>query len=201
MSTENIFPFLDKLIARQEKERLLGQESKVIWLTGLSGAGKTTLALGLEKKLHDAGFLSIVLDGDNIRNGINKNLKFSIEDRIENIRRISEIANLFLSCGVIAINAFVSPTREIRKITRDIVGKENLLEIFVDTPIEICEQRDVKGLYQKARAGKLKNFTGIDSPFEIPIFSDFIIKTENKEPVESIDEIFNFVLTKIAKSK
>jgi adenylylsulfate kinase len=199
MENQNIFPFLDKLIARQEKEALLGQHVKVIWLTGLSGAGKSTIALGLEKLLHDAGYLSIVLDGDNIRNGINSDLKFSLEDRVENIRRISEISKLFLNCGVIAINAFVSPTLEIRKITRDIVGKENLLEIFVDTPIEVCEQRDVKGLYQKARAGILKNFTGIDSPFEIPVFSDYVVKTENRKPEESIMEVYQFVLTKINK--
>jgi adenylylsulfate kinase len=201
MSNENTFPFLDQLIARHDKEKLLGQEAKVIWLTGLSGAGKSTIAVGLEKKLHDAGYLSIVLDGDNIRNGINADLKFSLEDRFENLRRISEIAKLFLSCGVITINAFVSPTYEIRENIRNTIGKENLLEIFIDTPIEICEQRDVKGLYKKAREGHIKNFTGIDSPFEIPEYADLRIWTENQNPMESINELFNFVLTKISKSK
>ncbi len=196
---QNIFPFQNKLIARKEKEKLLGQKSRVFWFTGLSGAGKTTLALGLEKKLHENGFLSLVLDGDNIRSGINNNLGFSDEDRKENIRRIAEVAKLILSSGVIVICAFVSPTEEIRNIAKQIIGEEDFVEIFVNTPLEICEQRDVKGLYKKARAGIIKNFTGVDAPFDIPTNPNFTINTKKQNPQESIEKVFKFALTQIQK--
>ncbi len=196
---KNIFPFQNKLIARTEKEKLLGQNSKVFWFTGLSGAGKSTLALGLEKKLHENGYLSLVLDGDNIRSGINKNLGFSPEDRLENIRRIAEISKLIASSGVIVICAFVSPTNKVRTLAKNIIGKQDFNEIFVATALEICEQRDIKGLYKKARAGKIKNFTGIDAPFEEPQNPDFLIQTKNSIPAESIKKVYKFVLTKIQK--
>jgi len=195
----NIFPFQDKLVARLEKEKLLGQKSKVFWFTGLSGAGKSTLALGLEKKLHEAGYLSLVLDGDNIRSGINNNLGFSAEDRMENIRRIAEVSKLILSSGVIVICAFVSPTNNVRDLAKSIIGVENFVEIYVNTPIEECERRDVKGLYKKARNGEINNFTGISAPFDIPTHPDLAISTKNKMPTESIEQVFDFALTKISK--
>ena len=164
----NIHPIFHRLISRKQQERLLNQQGKVLWFTGLSGSGKSTIAEGVQKELFSRGYLVKVLDGDNIRSGINNNLGFSIEDRKENIRRIAEVAKLFLDTGIIVLASFVSPTLEIREIARDIIGSENFYEIFVDTPIEECERRDVKGLYKKVRAGEIKGFTGIDSPFEKP---------------------------------
>ncbi len=196
-NSKELYPFFERILPQSEKEKLLNQRSKVIWLTGLSGSGKTTTALGLEKKLHQNGYLCKILDGDNIRTGINNNLSFTKEDRIENIRRIAEVSLLFLRCGVITINAFVSPTNEIRGIARKIIGNDNFIEVFVDTPLEICEKRDVKGLYKKAREGIIKNFTGISAPFEIPENTDLIIKTANKQIDETISEVYNFILPKI----
>ncbi len=196
-NSKEIYPFFDRILPQQEKEKLLNQRAKVIWLTGLSGSGKTTTALGLEKKLHQNGYLCKILDGDNIRTGINYNLGFSREDRIENIRRIAEVSLLLLRCGVISINAFVSPREEMRELAQKIVGKENFIEIFVDTPIEVCEQRDVKGLYKKAREGKIKDFTGISAPFEIPQNADLVIKTVDKTIEQTVEEVINLVLPKI----
>lgn len=196
-NSKEIYPFFDRILPQSEKEKLLNQKSKVIWLTGLSGSGKTTTALGLEKQLHQNGYLCKILDGDNIRTGINNNLSFTEEDRIENIRRIAEVSLLLLRCGVITINAFVSPTNEIREIARKIIGKDNFIEIFVDTPLDVCEKRDVKGLYKKAREGKIKNFTGISAPFEIPENADLILKTENRQIEESVNEVYEFILPKV----
>ena len=162
----NIHPIFDKLLTRNDKEKYLNQKAKVFWFTGLSGSGKSTIAQGLEKLLFDKGFFNQVLDGDNTRTGINKNLGFSLEDRQENIRRIAEISRLFLDAGIICVNSFVSPTHEIRNLAKQIIGKEDFIEIYVNTPLHICEKRDVKGLYAKARSGQIKGFTGIDSPFE-----------------------------------
>lgn len=189
----NIYSVFDELLPRSAKERLLNQKAKVLWLTGLSGSGKTTIAKHLEKELHKEGFLTQLLDGDNIRTGINNNLGFSEADRTENIRRIAEVSRLFLNCGVITINSFVSPTIAIRKQAKDIIGEEDFIEVFIDTPLEICEQRDVKGLYKKARAGEIKDFTGISSPFENPKNPDIIVKTENKSVEESAKEILNYL--------
>ncbi|MCX6295806.1 MAG: adenylyl-sulfate kinase [Bacteroidetes bacterium] len=163
----NIFP-TDKILQRADKEQLLQQKGIAIWFTGLSGSGKTTIAIALEKELHNKGLLTQILDGDNIRIGINNNLGFSDVDRIENIRRIAEITKLFVNTGIITICCFVSPTEEIRTIAKNIVGKNDFIEIFVNTPLEICEKRDVKGLYAKARRGEIKDFTGINAPFEAP---------------------------------
>jgi adenylylsulfate kinase len=190
---EHIFPDFDKIVSRQEKEQRLNQKSKVIWFTGLSGSGKTTLATAMERDLFKKGFLTQILDGDNIRSGINNNLGFSPEDRIENIRRIAEISKLLINSGVICICAFVSPTEDTRKIVRDIIGEEDFLEVFVSTPIEVCESRDVKGLYQKARAGVIKDFTGISAPFEIPQHAILSIDTSNK----SVDECVTILLNKL----
>lgn len=193
-SNNNIHPVFDRILGRESKEEFLGQRAKVIWLTGLSGSGKSTIGIGLEKALNDLRIFTQVLDGDNVRSGINNNLGFSEEDRKENIRRIAEVSKLFLNCGVVAINCFVSPTIEIRQQAKDIIGEEDFLEVFIDTPLEVCEQRDVKGLYKKARAGEIKDFTGIQSPFEAPVHPDHIIKTANQSIEESVEELLQFVL-------
>ena len=197
INENNIHPVFDQIMTREDKEQLLRQRSKVIWFTGLSGAGKTTLAKELEKRLHQNGYLTQVLDGDNIRTGINNNLGFSEEDRRENIRRISEVSKLLIHSGVITINSFISPTSEIRHMAMDIIGKENFIEIHVHAPLEVCEQRDVKGLYKKAREGKIKNFTGIDAPFEEPKNADIRVDTSKLSVVESIEKIVEVILPKI----
>jgi adenylylsulfate kinase len=194
----NIYPDFDKMVSRKEKEQRLNQKSKVIWLTGLSGSGKTTLATALERDLFNKGFLTQTLDGDNIRSGINNNLGFSTADRMENIRRIAEISKLLINSGLICICSFVSPTEETRKIVRDIVGKDDFLEIYISTPIEVCETRDVKGLYQKARAGLIKDFTGISAPFEIPQNAILSIDTSNISVEECLAILINKLSDEIA---
>ncbi len=196
---KNIHTVFDKIIKRTDKEKFLNQNAVAVWLTGLSGSGKTTLGVALEQKLFEKGYLTQILDGDNIRSGINKNLNFTESDRLENIRRISEVTKLFINCGVIAINCFISPTDEIRDMARKIIGEKNLIEVYINTPIEVCEERDVKGLYQKARDGKIKNFTGIDSPFERPKNLDVEIFTENQTIEESAQKLFDFVISRIKK--
>ncbi len=182
----NIHPIFDRLVSRSEQERLLNQKGRVLWFTGLSGSGKSTIAEALERDLYNSGYLVKVLDGDNIRSGINKNLGFSLNDRKENIRRIAEVARLFLDSGIIVLCSFVSPTIEIRALAKEIIGVEDFNEIFIDTPLEICEARDVKGLYKKARAGEIKGFTGIDSPFEFPVSPRIVLKTENRSITECV---------------
>ena len=184
--TRNLTPIFEHLVSREEKEQLLGQQGKVLWFTGLSGSGKSTIAQGVERELFSLGYVVQVLDGDNIRTGLNNNLGFSIEDRQENIRRIAEAAKLFAESGIICICSFVSPTIEIRAMAKEIIGIQDFVEIFVDTPLEECERRDVKGLYAKARAGEIKGFTGIDSPYEAPVDPDLIIKTMERNVEESI---------------
>ncbi len=164
----HIFP-TDKILQRADKEKLLKQKGITIWFTGLSGSGKTTIAVALEKELQAKGLLTQILDGDNIRTGINNNLGFSDVDRIENIRRIAEVTKLFVNCGIVTICCFVSPTEEIRTIAKNIIGKDDFIEIFVNTSLEVCEKRDVKGLYAKARKGEIKDFTGVTAPFEAPL--------------------------------
>jgi len=166
-------------------------------MTGLSGAGKTTLAKHLEENLFDLGYLTQVLDGDNIRSGINNNLSFSEADRYENIRRIAEISKLFLDCGIITINCFISPTEEIRNMAKNIIGPENFIEIFINASFDVCETRDVKGLYSKARRGEIKNFTGIDSPFEKPVKPDIEVRTDQLSIEESTLQLLNFILPRI----
>lgn len=195
--TDNIHPIFERALSREAKEQFLNQKAKVFWFTGLSGSGKSTIALGLEKRLFDKGYFVQLLDGDNTRTGINNNLGFSLEDREENIRRIAEISRLFVTSGIICINSFVSPTVAIRGKAKNIIGKEDFYEIFVDTPLEVCEERDVKGLYRKARAGEIKGFTGIDSPYEAPVSPDLIIETKNEGIDESVLKVFNFVTSKI----
>ena len=196
-SSENIFPVFDKIISKEKKEKLLNQKGKVFWLTGLSGSGKTTIALQLEKELFKLGFLVQILDGDNIRAGINNNLSFSEADRAENIRRISEVSKLFLNCGVIIINCFVSPTKKMRQNAKKIIGKENYYEIFINADIETCEKRDVKGLYKKARSGEIKNFTGIDTEYEKPNNPSLEVNTSQLSLDQSIEIILKNILPQI----
>ena len=198
MAENNIHPIFDRILSRNEKENLLKQNGMVIWMTGLSGSGKSTIAIGLEKKLFERGILTQVLDGDNVRTGLNNNLGFSEEDRTENIRRIAEVSKLFLNCGIVCINCFVSPTIEIRANAKKIIGND-FVEVYINTPIEECEKRDVKGLYKKARAGEIKDFTGINAPFEAPTHPDIEIKTVGKTVDESVNELLNLILQKIKK--
>ena len=190
---ENIHPIFDRLLGKEDKEQFLNQKAKTFWFTGLSGSGKSTIAQGLEKMLFSKGYFIQVIDGDNTRAGINKNLGFSLEDRYENIRRVSEITKLFNEAGVISLCSFVSPTREIRDMARKIIGEDMFYEVFINTPLEVCEARDVKGLYKKARAGEIKGFTGIDSPFEEPINPDLEVKTNDLTIEQSVSKVFNFV--------
>ena len=193
----NIYPVFHRILKREDKERLLKQRAKVIWMTGLSGAGKTTLAKALDEALYNRGILSQILDGDNIRSGINNNLNFTETDRTENIRRIAEVSKLFLNCGIISINSFISPTEDIRHMAMDIIGRENMIEVFVNAPLNVCESRDVKGLYARARKGEIKNFTGIDSPFEKPMDADVEIRTDLMTVEESTEKLMDFILPRI----
>lgn len=181
----NIFTVFDELISRSEKEAQLNQSAKVIWLTGLSGSGKTTIAKCLERALHTKGFFTKLLDGDNVRAGLNNNLSFGAEDRVENIRRIAEVAKLFLDGGVISICCFVSPTNDLRELAKSIVGDDDFILVHVNTPLAVCEARDVKGLYEKARRGEIPNFTGISAPFDEPVNTQIEISTENQTVEES----------------
>ncbi len=194
---EHIYPTFHQILDRAAKEKFLKQRAKVIWLTGLSGAGKTTLAQHLEEALFRTGFLTQVLDGDNIRSGINSNLGFSDADRLENIRRIAEISKLFLHCGVITINCFISPTGVIRDLARQIIGSDNFIEVYVNAPLEVCEQRDVKGLYSRARRGEIKDFTGVTSPFEVPAHLDIEIRTDLYPVGTCVEKLMEFILPKI----
>jgi len=189
----NIFPVVEK-VGREQKERFLNQRAKVIWLTGLSGSGKSTIGLALEQELFKRGFFSQILDGDNIRAGINKNLKFTLEDRLENIRRISEVCRLYINSGVITISCFISPTTIDREQAKDIIGRDDFFEVFVSTPLSVCEERDIKGLYAKARSGEIKNFTGISAPFEEPLNPNLVLKTENATIEQTVEELLNAIL-------
>ena len=194
---ENIYPIYDRMMTRQDKESLLGQRGIMIWFTGLSGSGKSTVAMGVERELHAQGILCRILDGDNVRAGINNNLGFSAEDRIENIRRIAEIGKLFVQTGVVTLACFVSPTNDIRQMARDIVGKEDFLEVYISTPIEECERRDVKGLYARARKGEVKNFTGISAPFEAPVSPDIDIDTSKIPLEESVRTLTELIIKRV----
>src|SRR5690554_29668 len=198
---ENIHTTFDKIYSRAQKESVLKQKAKVIWFTGYSGSGKTTLASALEQQLFERGYFCQVLDGDNVRSGINNNLGFSEADRLENIRRIAEVCKLFLNSGIITICAFISPTHEIRNLARTIIGDEDFLEIWVSTPLEICEQRDTKGLYAKARKGLIKDFTGINAPFEEPQNALIAIDTANTPLNSSLQTLLSVLEPKIKPTK
>ena len=184
---------------RKDKEDLLKQHSVMVWFTGLSGSGKSTIAIALERELHKRGLLCRILDGDNIRSGINNNLGFTEADRVENIRRIAEVSKLFLDTGVITIAAFISPNNDIREMAADIIGQDDFLEVYVSTPLEECERRDVKGLYAKARKGEIKNFTGISAPFEEPAHPVRTLDTSVLSLEESVNKLLELILPKIQK--
>lgn len=193
----NIYPIFDRMLGREDKEALLKQRSVMVWFTGLSGSGKSTIAIALERELHKRGLLCRILDGDNIRSGINNNLGFSAEDRVENIRRIAEVSKLFIDTGVITIVAFISPNNELREMASTIIGKDNFLEIYVNTPIEECERRDVKGLYAKARKGEIKDFTGVSAPFEAPEHPALSLDTSVLSLEESVNKLLELILPKV----
>ena len=198
---QNIYPIFEKMLQREDRETLLNQKGIMIWFTGLSGSGKSTLAIALERELHQKGILCRILDGDNIRSGINNNLGFSEADRTENIRRIAEVAKLFVDCGIVTLADFISPTNAIRQMAAEIIGKEDFLEVYVSTPIEECEKRDVKGLYAKARRGEIKDFTGISSPFEQPE-SPFITLDTSCQPLEeSVKSLMAKIMPRIKNNK
>lgn len=192
MADKIIYPIFEKMLSREDKEQLLHQRGVMIWMTGLSGSGKSTVAIGVERELHKRGILCRILDGDNIRAGINSNLGFSAEDRRENIRRIAEIGKLFVDTGIVTIACFVSPTTELREMARQIIGEKDFREVYIATPIEECERRDVKGLYARARRGEVKDFTGISAPFEAPTHPDLSLDTSQmtlKQEVEAVVEL------------
>lgn len=196
---ENIYPIFERMLQRDDREALLKQKGIMIWFTGLSGSGKSTLAIALERELYKQGILCRILDGDNIRSGINNNLGFSEADRTENIRRIAEVSKLFVDCGIVTIAAFISPTNAIRRMAAEIIGNDDFLEVYVSTPIEECEKRDVKGLYAKARRGEIKDFTGISSPFEAPEHSFISIDTSCQPLEESVKKLMQAILPRIKK--
>lgn len=199
MTENNIYPIFDRMLSRQDKEELLKQHSVMIWFTGLSGSGKSTIAIALERELHKRGLLCRILDGDNIRSGINNNLGFTEADRIENIHRIAEVSKLFVDTGIITIAAFISPSNDIREMAANIIGKDDFLEVYVSTPIEECERRDVKGLYAKARRGEIKNFTGISAPFEAPAHPALTLDTSALSLEESVNKLLELILPRIQK--
>lgn len=193
-----IYPIFDRLLQRSDRERRLGQRSVALWLTGLSGAGKSTVAQHLERRLYNEGFFAQVLDGDNIRSGINANLGFEEEDRMENIRRIAEVAKLYLHSGIITINSFISPLRSMRTLARDIIGASDFVEVFVHAPLSVCEERDVKGLYAKARAGQIKGFTGIDQAYEAPENPDVELRTDLYDLDACVQQLYEYLYPRIA---
>ena len=196
---EHIYPIFDKMLTRADKEALLGQRGLMLWMTGLSGSGKSTLAIALERELQRRGILCRILDGDNIRSGINSNLGFSPADRRENIRRIAEVARLFVDTGIVTIAAFISPSDELRRMAAGIVGEEDFVEIYVSTPLRVCEERDVKGLYAKARRGEISEFTGISAPFEAPQSPALSIDTSARPLGDCVEDVLKLILPKIKK--
>lgn len=199
MENNNIYPIFDRMMTRSDKEALLGQHSLMVWFTGLSGSGKSSIAIALERELHQRGLLCRILDGDNIRSGINNNLGFSEADRVENIRRIAEVSKLFVDTGIITIAAFISPSNDIREMAADIIGRDDFVEVYVSTSIEECERRDVKGLYAKARRGEIKNFTGISAPFEAPEHPALTLDTSVLSLEESVHKLLELILPRIQK--
>jgi adenylylsulfate kinase len=190
----NIHPIFDKLISKERRQHFLNQKSGVFWLTGLSGSGKSTIASQVETALFNQGYFTKVIDGDNIRTGISNNLGFSIEDRQENIRRVAEIAKLFIDTGIIVLCSFISPTRSIRSLAQEVIGPSFFHEIYIESTIDVCESRDVKGLYQKARSGLIKGFTGIDSPYEAPVSPDLTLNSTRLSIPESTEILKAYIV-------
>ena len=188
----HIHPIFDTILSQEDKESILHQKGMVLWMVGLSGSGKSTIARALEQELHSRGILTKLLDGDNLRTGVNNNLGFTEEDRSENIRRAAEVSKLFKECGIVTICSLISPTEEIRKQAQEIIG-EDLHVVYINAPFEVCAQRDVKGLYAKAIAGEIKNFTGLDAPFEGPMHPFAEVKTDEL----SLEESTSFLLKKV----
>ena len=185
-------------LSKNDRQNIKKHSSFLIWFTGLSGSGKSTLSNAVEIRLHEMGVHTYPLDGDNMREGINKNLSFSADDRTENIRRVSEISKLFIDAGIVVLGSFISPSEKSRQGIREIVGPENFVEVYLNTPIEECERRDVKGLYAKARSGEISSFTGISSPYEVPTTPDIEIRTNEMTLKESVDKVLKFITTKLA---
>ncbi|MEC2304962.1 MULTISPECIES: adenylyl-sulfate kinase [Heyndrickxia] len=180
-------------IKKEDRRRLNGHSSAVLWFTGLSGAGKSTLSVAVEQELHRRGIRTYILDGDNIRHGLNKNLGFSPEDRKENIRRIGEVSKLFVDAGVMVLTAFISPYRADRDMVRELVEGNEFVEIYVNCPLEACEQRDPKGLYKKARNGEIQNFTGIDAPYEAPEHPELVVETDKQPLEQAVGQVIRFL--------
>ncbi|MEK6460965.1 adenylyl-sulfate kinase [Heyndrickxia faecalis] len=180
-------------IKKEDRRRLNGHSSAVLWFTGLSGAGKSTLSVAVEQELHRRGIRTYILDGDNIRHGLNKNLGFSPEDRKENIRRIGEVSKLFVDAGVMVLTAFISPYRADRDMVRELVEDNEFVEIYVNCPLEECEQRDPKGLYKKARNGEIQNFTGIDAPYEAPEHPELVVETDKQPLEQAVGQVIRFL--------
>lgn len=199
--SKHIYPIFDRMLDRGDKEDLLKQRSVMVWFTGLSGSGKSTIAIALERELHKRGLMCRILDGDNIRSGINNNLGFSPQDRVENIRRIAEVGKLFIDTGIITLAAFISPNNDLREMACNIIGPDNFLEIYVSTPLEACEKRDVKGLYAKARKGEIKEFTGISAPFEEPAHPALTLDTSRLSLQESVRQLLELILPRVEYKK
>jgi adenylylsulfate kinase len=199
MSAENLYPIFEHVLGRQEKEQRLKQRAKVIWLYGLSGSGKSTVAINLERRLYSEGFTTHLLDGDNVRTGLNRGLGFSEADREENIRRVAEVAKLFVQAGVIVLGSFITPTRRLRALARSVIGAEDLIEVYVKAAFETCARRDPKGLYAKADAGGVAHFTGKDSSFEPPGHDDpaYVLDTETQSVDQSVERLHRFTLPQI----
>ncbi|MEO0794881.1 MAG: adenylyl-sulfate kinase [Verrucomicrobiota bacterium] len=194
---DNIYHVFDRMLPRADRESALKQRSHVFWLFGLSGSGKSTLALALERELFNRGHFAQVLDGDNIRSGLNRDLGFSDEDRLENIRRIAEVAKLFAQAGVVTITSFICPKEELRAMAKEIVGDDDFSDVYVKASYESCQERDPKGLYKKVQAGQVKQFTGKDSGFEEPASPALIIDTETETIAESVERLLAYVLPRI----
>ena len=196
--SNNIFPNQEELVTSSDKENLLSHKGLVIWMTGYSGSGKTTLAYELERRLHDEGILTKVLDGDILRQGMNKGLGFSMEDRTENIRRTAELAKQLASCGVVVICSLITPTNELRRLAENIIGEQHFILYHIATPLDVCEKRDVKGHYAKARTGEIKQFTGVSNPFEMPTNAIYSIDTSELSIDESVTYLFDDIFQLLA---